>query len=329
MTTHHEQDPPIPLTLGRSLWAIQPDVLPRLLAAHRGQQVLSQIRMTAAVPQAARRSSMSSSNGAVAVIPLTGIITPRGSFLSMLFGLGGGLVDFRAAFREALYSPDIEAIVIDVDSPGGLVDLVPETAQEIYEARGTKPIVAVANTMAASAAYYIASQADEVVVTPSGSVGSIGVYMLHDDWSKFNEDFGVQPTYIFAGRHKIDGNPDEPLSDDARAEWQQEVDDLYEMFLTAVATGRGVTADQVRNGYGEGRTLLAARALEAGLVDRIDTLEAVIGGLLIPGGGSAAARRVGRVSATSAVEPPLLDDDEQPPAEPDADDRAAYAEALG
>jgi hypothetical protein len=139
----------------------------------------------------------------------------------------GGLIDFRDAFREALNSPEIQAIVLDVDSPGGYVDLVPETAQEIYDARGEKPIVAVANTTACSAAYWIASQADEVVVTPSGSVGSIGVYMLHEDWSKFNEDFGIDPTYIFAGRYKVDGNPDEPLSDTAREEWQQEVDDLY------------------------------------------------------------------------------------------------------
>jgi hypothetical protein len=100
------------------------------------------------------RGARHGGGGYVAVIPLTGLITARGSFLSMLFGGGGGLLDFRDSFREALNSPEVSAIVLDVDSPGGYVDLVPETAEEIYEARGEKPIVAVANTMAASAAYW-------------------------------------------------------------------------------------------------------------------------------------------------------------------------------
>jgi signal peptide peptidase SppA len=242
------------------------------------------------------------------VIPLTGVLTPRYSFLSYLFGGGGGLVDFRDAFREALNSPDVGAIVLDVDSPGGLIDLVPETAAEIRDARGTKPIVAVANTMAASGAYWIAAQADELVVTPSGSVGSIGVYMVHEDWSGFNEQQGIQPTYISAGKYKTEGNPDEPLSDEARADWQQEVDDLYAMFVADVAAGRGVTAEQVRDGYGEGRTLLADRALAAGMVDRVDTIETVIGALLVPGSTGGAAARAGRASdrAAAAPRPPRL-----------------------
>jgi signal peptide peptidase SppA len=293
------------LPLGRSFWAIQKEALASVLAALRGRSVLKEMPQKAAAPpvRAARRRPTTSGGGYVAVIPLTGLITPRGSWLSMLFGGGGGLIDFRDAFREALHSPEIQAIVLDVDSPGGYIDLVPETAQEIYDSRGEKPIVAVANTTAGSAAYWIASQADELVVTPSGSAGSIGVYMLHEDWSKFNEDFGVDPTYIFAGRYKVDGNPDEPLSETALQEWQQEVDDLYALFVDAVARGRGVSAEAVKSGYGEGRILLAARALEAGLVDRIDTLETVVGALLSPSGtASAAASRTGRLALSGKAE---------------------------
>jgi signal peptide peptidase SppA len=350
-----------PLTFGRSLWAIRPEVLPRIIEAHRaGPAALERLsaRTAAPAPRAARRASGTRTGGAVAVIPLTGVITPRGSLFSMLFGFGGGgLVDFRDSFREAVNSPDVSAVVLDVDSPGGLIDLVPETAAEIRDARGEKPIVAVANTMAASAAYWIAAQADEVVVTPSGDVGSVGVYMVHEDWSEFNAKQGILPTYISAGRYKTEGNPDEPLDDDARAEWQSEVDELYGMFVEAVAAGRGVSADTVRSGYGEGRTLLASRALEAGMVDRIDTIESVIGGLLVPGASGHAAARAGRLAArvevpapapTPAPEPaPVPNDPTHVPAEtppidppadpvvpdagpdaPDAEERAAIAALL-
>jgi signal peptide peptidase SppA len=324
-----EPDEPVdnsmPLTLGRSVWAIRDDALPRLIEAHRaGGRTLERLalRASAATPKAARRQAAARAGGAVAVIPLTGVITPRGSFLSFLFGGGGGgLVDFRETFRQAVSDPDVGAIVLDVDSPGGLIDLVPETADEIRAARGDKPIIAVANTMAASAAYWIASQADELVVTPSGDVGSVGVYMVHEDWSGWNQNQGIIPTYISAGEYKTEGNPDEPLSDEARAEWQQEVDDLYAMFVGAVAAGRGVSEAAVRDGYGEGRTLLAERALAAGMVDRVDTIENVISGLLASGGqrpGAAAfvLAPSGRSAAPVAGE--LAPADEAPEADPPA-----------
>jgi capsid assembly protease len=275
--------PPLLLPLGHSAWAIRPDILPRLIEAHRSPP---SAELLAAIqgPRAAVRRLASADkrvSGAVAVIPLTGIITPRGSFLSMLFGgSGGGLMGFREQFADALTSTDIGAIVLDIDSPGGLVSLVQETAAEIRAARGAKPIVAVCNTLAASAAYWIATQADEVVCTPSGECGSVGVYMVHEDWSKFNADFGVEPTYISAGTYKTEGNPDEPLSKDGQKAWQQEVDDIYGAFLASVAAGRGISVEQVRANYGEGRCLLAARALEAGMCDRLDTLETVVGELL-------------------------------------------------
>lgn len=323
---------PLPaLTLGGSAWAIRPDVLPRLAAFQRAATTPAwaqlAARTAASAPRAARRNSGQRAGGAVAVITLSGVITPRGSFYSMLFGGGyGGLQDFREEFREALNSPDVGAIVLDVDSPGGLVDLVPETAREIRESRGDKPIIAVANTCAASAAYYIASQADELVVTPSGDVGSIGVYMLHEDWSGWNEQQGIDPTYVSAGKYKTEGNMDEPLEGEALAEWQREVDDLYAMFVNDIAAGRGITAEQVIANYGEGRCLLADRALAAGMVDRVDTIESVIGGLLLgPGSPNGAAARAGRMAsavsrARADVLPDDLDDEDEPEDEPDDDE---------
>lgn len=211
--------------------------------------------------------------GEIAILPLRGTIRPRGSFLSMLFGGGGGLQSFREAFREAVADTNVEAIVIDIDSPGGLIDLVPEASAEIRAARGTKKIVAVANTLAASAAYWIAAQADELVVTPSGMVGSIGVFTIHEDFSKMEQMMGISTTLISAGEYKTEGSPYGPLSKGAQAALQDQVDQLYAMFTGAVAEGRGVKQEAVAAGYGSGRIVLAGDALQIGMVDRVETLE--------------------------------------------------------
>jgi signal peptide peptidase SppA len=214
----------------------------------------------------------------VAVIPLKGVLTPRPSFLSILFGgSSGGLLGFRSDLRQAIGHKDVSSIVIDVNSPGGSVSLITETAAELRAARGQgTPIVAVANTMCASAAYEIAAQADELAVSPSGFVGSIGVFLVHVDRSGLNEAIGVNPTYIAAGRYKTEGNADSPLSAEAHAALQAEVDDFYDLFVADVAEGRGVTEDEVRTGYGEGRVLTARRALDVNLVDRIATVEQIV-----------------------------------------------------
>lgn len=247
-------------------------------------------------------------NSGVAIIPLKGILTPRPSLLSILFGgSSGGLLGFRSDLREALGHRDVETIVIDVNSPGGSVSLITETAAEVRAARGDKPIIAVANTMAASAAYAIAAQADEIVVTPSGFVGSIGVYIVHYDFSAMNEAIGVKPTYISAGRYKTEGHEDAPLDEVALAAIQLEVDDFYATFVQDVADGRGVTTEEVRGGYGEGRVLTAQRALTANLVDSIATLEEVvtdrISGARAPAGGGRASAGRRSIPAQTALDP--------------------------
>lgn len=221
----------------------------------------------------------------VAVIPLRGTITPRGSLFSILFGGGGGLQGFRAQFREAMADDTVSSIVIDIDSPGGLIDLVPETAAEVRAARGQgKRIIAIANTLAASAAYWIAAQADQVIVTPSGMVGSVGVFTVHEDYSRMEEMMGIKTTLISAGDHKTDGNPYEPLSKAALASLQEQVDALYAMFTADVAEGRGQSVQAIRAGYGQGAAVMADRALQLKMVDGIATFEETIASL---GGGAA------------------------------------------
>lgn len=231
-------------------------------------------RLQAAAPQQRERAS---SGGDIAVLPLWGLISHRAHQVEQLSGPGGTSTErFAEAFRALVRDPSIAAIVIDINSPGGSVDGVPELVAEIRDARGKKPIVAFANSTSASAAYWLATAADEVVITPSGQVGSIGVFAAHEDVSKAADAAGVKMTLVAAGKFKVDGNPFEPLSDTARGDLKAKVESIYGMFVRDVAKNRGVSVDVVRNGYGEGRTLLAKEALAEGMVDSIETFSQLI-----------------------------------------------------
>ncbi len=212
--------------------------------------------------------------GSVAVIPIYGTIMPRANLMTEYSG-GTTVQGIRAAFREALADESIGAILFDVDSPGGFVDGIDELAAEIRAARGQKPMVAISDTTMASAAYYLGAQADEVVASPSSLTGSIGIFTEYVDESRADEMAGLDVEIIKAGRYKAE-TVYGPLTDDARAHLQERIDDYYAQFVTAVAKGRGVSPAAVRAGYGEGRALTAQRALEAGLVDRVDSFDGAV-----------------------------------------------------
>jgi signal peptide peptidase SppA len=213
----------------------------------------------------------------VSIIPIRGIITPRSSLLQQLFG-GTSLQSFTSMFRAAEADDQVGTIVLDVDSPGGMTSGVTETAQMIRGAR--KQTVAVANSLMASAAYWLGSACDEVCVTPSAFVGSIGVYLLHEDLSGFLAKVGVKTTIVSAGKYKAEGNEYEPLSSEAAAAMQSIVDDVYDQFVGDIAKGRGTSPAAVRDGYGQGRVLTASKALSEGLADRKMTLDQVVNGLI-------------------------------------------------
>lgn len=213
----------------------------------------------------------------VAVLGVIGVISQRAAQVDDMSGPGGTSVErLTARFRSAVNDGNVKAIVFDVDSPGGGVYGVQELADEIRSARGTKPIVAVANSLAASAAYWLASAADELVVVPSGEVGSIGVYAAHEDMSAALEAEGVKVTLVSAGKFKTEGNPFEPLSEEGRSAIQGRVEDYYQAFVRAVAKGRGVAPEDVRKGFGQGRVVGAKQAVDEKMADRIDTLDETI-----------------------------------------------------
>lgn len=260
-------------TEGR-VWAVRPDLL-TMLAQFNGATISAENLADIEARMGGNRSKRRDS-GAVAVIPLNGVLMPQVSFLAQLFGLGSSLTQFREDLKASAGDSDVGTILLNVDSPGGIVDLIPEVAADIREARKSKPVVAVANVMAASAAYWLASQADEVVITPSGAVGSIGVYQLHFDESRAYDAEGVTPSVITAGKYKAENGPWFPLTEEARAAIQTTVNDYYTMFVRDVAKGRSASVGDVREGYGEGRVLTAKRAVESGLADRVDTLEGTL-----------------------------------------------------
>lgn len=220
--------------------------------------------------------------GDIAVLPLYGVLSQRMNMMTEMSG-GTSTEKFGAAFQQAAADPGVGVIVLDVDSPGGSVFGVQELADVLAAHRSGKPVVAVANSLMASAAYWVASQADEVVVTPSGQVGSIGVMRIHEDLSKLAEQKGITVSYITAGAFKGEGEAFRPLTDEARAAMQKAVDAYYGQFVRAVARGRSVTPEAVRDGFGQGRVVGAAEAMRQGMVDRIGTLAETIARLQKPG----------------------------------------------
>lgn len=289
-------------------WAILPEKLAAIeevlclrAAGVRFDADEIQARIGAAAPVRA----VSVSPGGVAVIPVYGTISMRANLFTQASG-GTSTQQLSDAVRLALADPDIKAIVFDVDSPGGTVDGVPELADELNSYRGQKPMAAVANTLMASAAYWLMSQVAEIVASPSAQVGSIGVLAMHQDASRAYDAEGVTTNLISAGKYKTEGNPYEPLSDDARAAMQSQVDDFYGMFVNAVARGRGVSADQVRNGMGEGRVVTARRAVSLGLADRVATLPDTIA-RLSSGQGRARVKAEPEIPTMTAAAGPRMD----------------------
>lgn len=270
----------------------------------------------------------------VAIIPVLGSLVNRGAWI----GARSGMTSYEGlAFQldQAVTDPDVMAIVLDIDSPGGEAVGAFEMADKVRAAAQAKPVVAVVNGMAASAAYAIAASASRIVIAPSGIAGSIGVVLMHVDYSVALDEKGIKPTLIHAGAHKVDGNPYEPLTKAVRSDLQAEVDNFYSLFVSSVAKGCGgrMTEQSVRGT--EARTFIGQAAVDAGLVDAIGSFESAIGELRAQNRGRIEAphRELSlmadeRVPVAVAVQPPAP----SPPKASgprSAEDRAAIERAAG
>ena len=211
----------------------------------------------------------------VAVLSLHGPIDHRGSMWLDWIG-GTGADQFGAAFDMAMDDPTVKSVLIDVNSPGGNAMGTPELAKKIYKRRGEKPIVAVADAMAASAAYWIGTAADRLYVTESGYVGSVGVFSVHEDWSQALANDGIKVTINRIPEFKAEGTPYEAATDEFIASEMSDIGRIYGEFVDAVAKHRGTSVKDVRDNYGKGRVVDAKAAVAAGMADGVATFEQVL-----------------------------------------------------
>ncbi len=207
----------------------------------------------------------------VAIIPVVGPLFRYANLFTAISGASSYEI-LAKDFTAALENPDIHAVVLDIDSPGGEVNGCAEFANMIFEARGMKPVIAYCSGDAASGAYWIASSCDQVVVSETSSLGSIGVvavYRAKDRSAKDVEIVSSQSPY-----KRLD-----PESDEGRLRLQQRIDAMAEVFVGAVARNRGVDPPTVKDKFGKGDAFIGVHAVAAGLADRLGSLEKVIAGL--------------------------------------------------
>ena len=210
-----------------------------------------------------------------AIISVVGELVNRGAWV----GSQSGMTSYEGVkfqLARAARSGKAKNIVLDIHSPGGEAVGAFEIADLVRQIGQDKPVFASVNGMAASAAYAIASGAKRVVTTRTGLSGSIGVVLLHMDVSGAAEQKGVKPTLIFAGEHKVDGNPFQPLSDEVRGDLQAEVNAFYQGFLDTVAAGRGRRLSKRAARETEARTYIGSNAVEVGLADAVGTFDDVV-----------------------------------------------------
>jgi signal peptide peptidase SppA len=209
----------------------------------------------------------------IAVIPIHGSLVKRSLGMEAASGLTS-YGEIATMLDAALADPQVSGILLDIDSPGGEASGSFELARRVREVAAVKPVWAVANDAAYSAAYAIAASAQRLFVTETGGVGSIGVIALHVDQSVKDAKDGYRFTAVTAGAHKNDYSPHEPLSDTAKTELQGEVDRLYAIFTEHVAAMRGLDIEAVR--ATEAGLYFGANAVSQGLADGIQTLEATL-----------------------------------------------------
>lgn len=210
----------------------------------------------------------------VAVIGVNGPLLHRSKFNGSDSSYMLGYNDIAADVEDAMSHPDVHAVLKVWTSPGGEADGAFEFADRMAALRGKKPMISIADGLAASAAYLGASASDEIVVTSTGYVGSIGVVMRHVDFSQALAADGIKVTHIYAGAHKIDGNPYEPLPDAVRAEFQAEIDGLMTMFIDTVAKNTGLDPMAIRKT--QAATYRGVSAVAVGLASRIGTTDGLI-----------------------------------------------------
>ncbi|MGF6792764.1 S49 family peptidase [Paraburkholderia sp. 35.1] len=204
----------------------------------------------------------------IAIVPVQGTLVQKLGTLRPYSGMTG-YDGIRANLSMALADETVRAIVLDIDSPGGEVAGCFDLSDAIWRARGTKPLWAILSECAFSAAYALASACDTVTVPRTGGTGSVGVIVAHVDFSQALAKEGITVTLITSGARKADGTPYQPLSDDARAAIQSDVDEVAELFFATVARNRGIAVARLR--AAQGATFLGSAGVDMGFADAVQS----------------------------------------------------------
>jgi capsid assembly protease len=202
--------------------------------------------------------------GGVALLPIFGVLVNGPSYWGEM-----SYQDIGSNFDDAMDDDDVSAICLQINSPGGEVSGLHDLVDNMYSARGEKPIYAIVDDMACSAAYAIASAADTICLPRTGVVGSIGVIAIHVDISGMLANAGITPTLIYHGDRKADLTPFRPLSDRGKSSLQDDVDEIGELFIETVARNRDLVVGDVRNQ--EAALYRGKHAIDAGLACEIAT----------------------------------------------------------
>jgi signal peptide peptidase SppA len=257
-----------------SAWAIVPDKLQEIQAIYathlRGDKIdLAALEARLGRPLANDQQEYTLRDGGVAVLAIDGVISPKANLFTQVSGGVSAQMTLRQV--QSLHAdPRVRAAVLDIDSPGGSVFGIPAVAAAIRALGQDKPLVAVSSGTMASAAYWWGSAANAVFVSGlTDHLGSIGVVGTHS----YQPRTGLQTTEITAGRYKRMASPNQPLSEEGRAYLQAQVDEIYRVFVDAVAEHRGVSADEVLQHMADGRTFIGQQALDAGLADGVATVD--------------------------------------------------------
>ena len=212
----------------------------------------------------------------VAVLPMHGTIMQHAGMFERLSG-GVDPQAWAEKLRALADNPDVREIILDVDSGGGSVDGTQDMYQAVKYAAGQKIVTAVANGAMCSAAYWASSPASAIVVTPTATVGSISVLMMHQDQTGKNEQAGLKTTVLRTGAQKALGGPHEPLSDLAHASVMERLTSVHDVFVADVAAARHLSAEQVQQRWADGRVWIGEHAVAAGLADETGFLRDVVG----------------------------------------------------
>jgi signal peptide peptidase SppA len=249
-----------------------------------------------AMQEEQRRTAIASTG--IEVIPVSGVLVSRGSHISMCETMTS-YESLRAQIRQAVADPMVERVVLDIDSPGGSAVGAFELAADIRALAQQKPITGIVNYMAYSGGYLIGSACSELVVSQTSGVGSIGVIASHMDRSKQEEGMGVKVTTVYAGAHKNDLSPHEPLTEQSLKYLNDVVQESYQLFVNAVAEYRGLSVQQVI--ATEAGLFRGQQGIAAGLADRLQSPQDAVDDLSRSVALNRANRQVNRIQVRAAA----------------------------